>query len=117
MRIRFITFFTLLVLLFSGFSSASTIDNISVDKIEVYVDKSKIPYLGSNGWAIPANTKIIVFKTKNPSYVSWKFVLYGNALDETFSLLLTAKATGKNVSCVWEDRGNYWAECVGLSVE
>jgi hypothetical protein len=99
----------------SAFSA--TKEGISVDKIEVYSDKTKISDLGANGASIPSSTKIIVVRTNNPTYAGWKFVSYGNAANESLSILLTAKAMNKTVSCVWEDRGNYWVECVGLIVE
>lgn len=105
------------VIFSSSFAFSATKENISVDKIEVYSDKSKIPDLGTNGGAIPANTKVIVFRTSNATLAGWKFVSYGNAVSENLSVLLTAKATNKTVSCVWEDRGNYWVECVGLIIE
>lgn len=110
--------FTIFVaILLSNFAFSATKDNISVDKIEVYSDKSKIPDLGANGGSIPSNIKIIVVRTNNPTLAGWKFVSYGSVASESLSLLLTAKATNKTVSCVWEDRGNYWVECVGLSIE
>jgi len=110
------------VLILSAFFSASfafaaTKENISVDKLEVYSDKSKIPDLRTNGGSIPANTRIIVFRTNSPTLAGWKFVAYGNAASENLSILLSAKAMNKTVSCVWEDRGNYWVECVGLTIE
>lgn len=104
-------------LLFANFSFSATINNISVDKIEIYSDKTKIPDLGANGAAIPINTKIIVVRTNNQTHEGWKFLSYGSATNENLSVLLTAKAMNKTVSCVWEDRGNYWVECVGLIME
>lgn len=104
-------------LFFANFAFSATANNISVDKIEIYSDKAKIPDLGANGAAIPVNTKIIVVRTNNQTYAGWKFISYGSATNENLSVLLTAKAMNKTVSCVWEDRGNYWVECVGLMIE
>lgn len=105
------------IVLSANLAFSATWDNISVDKIEVYSDKSKIPNLGTGGGAIPPNTKIIVFRTKDQTLAGWKFVSYGNSANENLSILLSAKAMNKKVSCVWEDRGNFWVECVGLVVE
>lgn len=105
------------IALSANLAFSATKDNIRVDKLEVYSDKSKISDLGSNGGAIPPNTKIIVFRTNNPTLAGWKFVSYGNSANENLSILLSAKAMNKTVSCVWEDRGNYWVECVGLVLE
>lgn len=99
----------------SAVATAGTVDNISVDKIEVYTEKSKIPDLGTGGSSIPAGVKVVVLRTSNPTYSGWKFVAYGDSINETLSLWLSAKAMGKNMSCVWEDRGNYWVQCVGVA--
>ena len=109
--------FLLGIVLSANIAFSATKNDISVDKLEVYSDKSKIPDLGTDGGAIPANTKIIVFRTNNQTLAGWKFVSYGNSATENLSILLSAKAMNKKVSCVWEDRGNYWVECVGLVIE
>lgn len=95
--------------------TAFATDNISVDKIEIYTDKSKIPYIGNDGWAIPSGVKVAVLRTNNPSYAGWKFVAYGDSLNEMLSLWLSARALGKSINCINEDRGNYWVQCVGIT--
>jgi hypothetical protein len=90
------------------------IDDIAIDKIEIYTDKSKIPYLGSDGWAIPSGVKVAVLRTSNPTYASWKFVSYGDSFKEVLSLWILARALNKNINCISEDRGNYWVQCVGV---
>jgi hypothetical protein len=102
-------------LVVSASAFAGAVDNISVDKIEIYTEKSKIPDLGTGGNLIPAGVKVVVFRTTNQTYASWKFVAYGDSINESLSVFLTAKAMGKNISCVWEDRGNFWVQCIGVS--
>lgn len=96
-------------------SLAVAVDGITVDKIEIYTDKSKIPDLGANGGGIPAGVKVAVIRTNNPTYSNWKFVAYGDSLDQVMSIWLTAKALNKPVNCVAEDRGNWWVQCVGVT--
>jgi hypothetical protein len=112
---KFMHLLIVLSLVVSAAVVAGTIDNISVDKIEIYTDKSKIPNLGQDGASIPAGVKVVVWRTNNQTYASWKFVAYGDSINETLSVILTAKAMEKNVSCVWEDRGNRYVQCIGVS--
>ena len=103
-------------LFYSVGAFSNPINNITIDKIEVYTDKSKILDLSNGGGAIPAGVKVVVVRTNNQSYTGWKFVFYGDSLNENLSLLLFAKAMNKTVNCVYEDRGNYWVQCVGTTL-
>jgi hypothetical protein len=104
----------LLVSMFFVCVPSFAIDNISVDKIEIYTDKSKILDLGTGGASIPANVKVAVLRTTNQTYSGWKFVAYGDSLDQILSVWLAARAMNKPISCNYEDRGAYWVQCVGV---
>lgn len=97
--------------------AAIDITGLDVSKVEIYTDKSMIPDIGSNGAAIPGGEKVAVMRTSNATYGHWKFVAYGDTLNNIQSLWLTAKALGVTVHCVAEDRGNFWVQCVGTGTE
>lgn len=115
MRVKLLIAITLSIFSFSSISAERT--DLVVDRVEVYSSKDKIPYIGSDGGSIPGATPLIVMRTSSSTYADWKFVTYGDSMDYILSLWLAAKLSGNSVFCTFEDRGNYWVECVGSGLE
>jgi hypothetical protein len=115
-RVHIVAAILISALLICPSARAANIPGLVINSLEIYADKSKIPDIGTDGWGIPSGAKVAVLRTTG-AYTHWKFVAYGDTLSEILSIWEAAKIAGMLVSCTYEDRGNYWVQCVGTSIQ